>query len=330
MERVFERRVSEKNAKMRLDQYLVISGIGLTRSQVGQLIRQGKVLVNGQPTKPGYRVRAGDHIVARFEVPEKLEIIAQEIPVPILYEDEDVVVVNKPVGMVVHPAKGNLQDTLINALLARYPNLPTTSDKTRPGIVHRLDKETSGIMVVAKSDRAVRSLARQMAEKTAKRIYWAVVWGALERASGVIEAPIGRHPIDRKRMAVTAFASKPAITEYRVLETFGPLATLVEVRLHTGRTHQIRVHFEYFEHPVVGDPTYGGRDPRKIFHVVPSSLRDHVRNILHLIDRQALHAKKLIFRHPKDGQWIELEAPLPEDLEQLLGYLRSLRWGSSA
>ncbi len=322
MHKRFERVVSEKNARMRLDQYLVISGIGLTRSQVDQLIKSGKVWVNGQPApKPGYRVKAGDHIVAEFEVRDKLEIRPQEIPVPIVYEDEDVVVINKPAGMVVHPAKGNLEGTLINALLARYPALPTTSDKTRPGVVHRLDKETSGVMVVAKTDRAVRSLARQMAEKVARRVYLAVVWGNLERTEGVIEAPIGRHPIDRKRMAVTPFASKPAITEYRVLRRFGLLATSVEVSLKTGRTHQIRVHFEYLGHPVVGDPTYGGRDPRKIFHQVPSRYREQVREILQIMPRQALHAWRLRFRHPRDGSWVEVEAPLPEDLQRLLDYL---------
>ncbi len=324
MERTFERTVAPKSAGMRLDQYLVVSGIGLTRSQVGQLIKEGKVLVNNKKSKPGYKIKPGDKVFARFEVQEKLEIIAQEIPVPVLYEDEDIVVVNKPVGMVVHPAKGNLKDTLINALLARYPNLPTTSDKTRPGIVHRLDKETSGVLVVAKTDRAVRSLARQISERTAKRIYWAIVWGTLEKQSGVIEAPIGRHPIDRKRMAVTAFSSKPAITEFKVIKRYSDVATFIEVSLQTGRTHQIRVHFEYIGHPVVGDPTYGGRDPRKIFHVVPSKKREIVKDILHRISRQALHARCIIFKHPKNQRQIEVEAPLPEDMESVIEYLETL------
>lgn len=324
MERTFERTVAPKSAGMRLDQYLVASGIGLTRSQVGQLIKEGKVLVNDQKSKPGYKVKPGDRIFAKFEIQEKLEIVAQDIPVPILYEDEDIVVVNKPVGMVVHPAKGNLKDTLINALLARYPDLPTTSDKIRPGIVHRLDKETSGVLVVAKTDRAVRSLARQISERTAKRIYWAIVWGSLEKSSGVIEAPIGRHPIDRKRMAVTAFSSKPAITQYKTIKRYSDVATLLEVSLQTGRTHQIRVHLEFVGHPVVGDPIYGGRDARKIFHVVSSKKREIVKTILQKISRQALHARCIIFKHPKKQTQVEIEAPLPDDMQDVIEYLETL------
>ncbi len=320
--REFERVVSKKMEGTRLDHYLVKSGIGLTRSQVGKLIKKGQVLVNDKPSKPGYRVKEGDHIYARFEVQESYEVIPEEIELDIIYEDDDVLVINKPAGMVTHPARGNLTGTLINAIMWRIKNLPDMGDRMRPGVVHRLDKDTSGVMVVAKSERAVRSLARQIEVKTAKRIYWAIIWGVPPYDSSVIEAPIGRHVIDRKRMAVTPFHSRPAITEYRVLEKYGKLASLVEVSLKTGRTHQIRVHFEHFGHPVVGDPTYSGRETRKIFNVVPPDYVEHVRNMLKLIDRQALHARRLSFKHPATGHTVEFEAPLPEDFKNLLDYLR--------
>jgi 23S rRNA pseudouridine1911/1915/1917 synthase len=224
---------------------------------------------------------------------------------------------------VVHPAKGNVQGTVINALLGRY-RLPKTSNKTRPGIVHRIDKDTTGLMVVAKTDTAVRSLGRQMEEKKAKRTYLAVVWGSVPQDAGEIQAPIGRHSIDRKRMAVTPFKSRQAWTNYRVAEQFGKLATLVEVKLRTGRTHQIRVHFEYLGYPVVGDKVYSGQKTRKILSKVPPELAEHVGKILEIIDRQALHAYRLAFVHPRHGAEVELEAPLPEDMANLLDYLRSI------
>ena len=321
--RIFERVVSKKMEGTRLDIYLVKSGIGITRSQVGKLIKKGVVLVNGKPSRPGYRVKAGDHIYAEIEFQESFEVIPEKIELDIIYEDEDIIVVNKPPGMVTHPARGNLTGTLINAILWRIKNLPDMGDRSRPGVVHRLDKDTSGVMVVAKSERAVRSLARQIEIKEAKRIYWAILWGVPPLDSSTIEAPIGRNAIDRKKMAVTPFHSKPAITEYRILEKFGRVASLVEVSLKTGRTHQIRVHFEYFGYPVVGDPTYSGRETRKIFNVVPPNCVDHVKEMLKLIDRQALHAKRLSFKHPATGQPVEFEAPIPEDFQNLLDYLRS-------
>ena len=328
MEKIFEREVSAKSEGKRLDQYLVASGIGLSRSQVQNLIKQGKVFVNGIPQKkPSYRIKRGDKIFLKYEIEEKKVIIAQDIPIPIIYEDEDIVVVDKPLGMVVHPAAGHFEGTLVNALLYRYgANLPQPDGKDgkiRPGIVHRLDKETTGLLVVAKNDMAIRSLAKQMEEKTAKRIYWAVVWGVLPKKQGKIEAPIGRHPVDRKKMTVTPFNSKYALTEYKVLETFDEIATLVEVELKTGRTHQIRVHFEYLGYPIIGDPTYSGRKINKIFKVVPSKYKQQVAKILEIIKRQALHAKKLSIIHPRTGKRVTFETDLPEDINSLLDFLRS-------
>jgi 23S rRNA pseudouridine1911/1915/1917 synthase len=323
MEKVFEREVSEKMRGTRLDQYLVSGGIGISRNQAEKLIREGVVRVNDAPSKPSYKVKPGDRIFAKFMVDEKPEVVVQDFPIPIVYEDDDVVVINKPADMVVHPAKGNVKNTVINALLGRY-RLPSTGNKARPGIVHRIDKDTTGLMVVAKTDTAVRSLGRQMEEKKAKRTYLTAVWGSLPQEEGEIQAPIGRHSIDRKRMAVTPFRSKPAWTDYKVMERFERLATLVQVKLRTGRTHQIRVHFEYLGYPVIGDKVYSGRTTRKILQKVPPEHAEHVGKILEIMERQALHAHRLAFIHPRKGVPLEVEAPIPEDLSNLITYLRGI------
>ena len=331
MEKVFERTVQPVKSGTRLDVYLVESGIGLSRSRVSELIKGGNVTIDGKVVKkPSHRVRAGEHIVVRYEIPEEAELIPQEdIEIDILYEDSEIIVINKPPGLVVHPAKGHFTGTVVNALLKKITHIGGESDRLRPGIVHRLDKETSGVMVIAKTERAVRSLSRQIMERSMRREYRAIVWGTTIPDRGTVDAPIGRHPVDRKRMAVTPFNSKPAITHYTVLKKFSPVATLLQLKLDTGRTHQIRVHMEYIGHPVVGDPTYSGRDSRKIFRVVPSEYADQVSGILKLIDRQALHAFRLTFIHPTKDVEVQFEAPLPEDMRRVVEYLESLKSISS-
>ena len=225
--------------------------------------------------------------------------------------------------MVVHPARGNYEGTLINALLARYRDLPRTGDKTRPGVVHRLDKDTTGLLVVAKTDVALRSLGRQMELKTARRIYLAVVWGSVPLDKGMVDAPIGRHPIDRKRMAVTPFRSRHAVTEYRVIRRYGRLATLLEVSLRTGRTHQIRVHMSHLGHPVFGDPKYGGRTKR--LGGLPPRERRRAEELLDIVPRQALHSEVLGFVHPVTGGYMEFRAEPPEDMRKLF---EELGWGT--
>ena len=323
-QREFRRKVAEKQKGMRLDLYMFRSGMGLSRSQVENLIKAGRVKVNGTAvTRPGYKVKAGDEIEATYELPEPFELLPEtREDLPIVYEDNDLIVLNKPPGVVVHPARGNTTGTIVNALLGRLEGLPETGDRTRPGVVHRLDKDTSGLLVVAKSQRGVRSLARQISTKEARRIYLAVVWGRLPTREGEVDAPVGRHTIDRKRMAVTPFHSKPAITMFRVKEEFARVASLLELELLTGRTHQIRVHMEHYGHPVVGDPVYSGRETRKIFRTVPPEEREKVAGCLEIMGRQALHAARLIITHPARNYRMEFQAPLPGDMERLLEYLR--------
>jgi 23S rRNA pseudouridine1911/1915/1917 synthase len=297
----------------RLDRYVTRQLPTHSRTYVRQLIDEQQILVDGRPTKAGYRLRAGDHISVSCPPPKPSGLLPEPIWLDILYEDAYLLVVNKAAGMVVHPGPGNASGTLVNALLAHCTQLSGIGGIERPGIVHRLDKDTSGAMVVAKDDATHRSLARLFADRQVKKQYVAIVQGMMHDASGVIDAPIGRHPVHRQQMSTQTRMGRQAITAFRVLERFG-LYSLVELRPRTGRTHQIRVHMAAIGHPLLGDPTYG-HSPR----VQP---RSPLSQQLAWFRRQALHAWELGFVHPASGAWLDCRAPLPADLEQVLAILR--------
>lgn len=287
----------------RLDVFIVNRNSEFSRSHIQKRITEGAITINGKPVKANYKLRSGDNIVMRIPEAQPIEIIPEAIPLDILYEDQDVIVINKARGMVVHPAAGHYSGTLVNALLYHCRDLSGINGEIRPGIVHRLDKDTSGVMIAAKNDAAHISLAEQIKNKTATRKYLAIVHGNIKEESGIIEGSIGRHPTDRKKMAIVSAGGKEAVTEFRVLERFGN-ATLVECSLRTGRTHQIRVHMTYIGHPLLGDPKYCRQ------------------KTLFKIKGQALHSKTLTFSHPTTGQEMCFQAALPEDMEKILKNLR--------
>ena len=289
-----------KEAGNRLDKSLA-DLTELSRSQANEAIKAGTVLVNGKPVKAKYAVKEGDVITYVLPEEEVLEYKAEDIPLEIIYEDADVAVVNKPQAMVVHPSAGHTSGTLVNALMYHVKDLSSINGVVRPGIVHRIDKDTSGLLMIAKNDKAHNALAAELKDKKSLRKYVAIVHGNLPNDRGVIEAPIGRSDKDRKKQAVTA-KGKPAVTRFTVLERFGNY-TLVELQLETGRTHQIRVHMAYIGHPVAGDPLYG---PRK-------TLKGH---------GQFLHAKTLGFTHPMTGELVEFTAEEPAIFKETLETLR--------
>lgn len=291
--------VDEGSAGKRLDVFLAGEIEELTRSYIQKLITEGMAAVNGEAARASYRVRAGDLVILQVPEPEGLEVKAEPIPLDIYYEDADVIVVNKPRGMVVHPAEGNYSGTLVNALLYHCRDLSGINGVMRPGIVHRLDKDTSGLIMVAKNDAAHLSLAQQLKDRLVTRRYLALVHGRVKEQAGVVDAPVGRDPRDRKKMAVVEKNAKHAVTNYHVLRRFNDY-TYLELKLETGRTHQIRVHMAYIGHPVVGDPKYGPARP-------------HFG-----LDGQFLHAAVLGFKHPRTGEYLEFEAPLPEVLQKIL------------
>lgn len=288
---------------IRIDSYLTKIIDGVSRSYIQKLIKEGRVLVNDNEIKARYIVNAGDHISVNFPPKKEEKPVPENLHLDIIYEDEYIAIVNKPAGMVVHPAPGNESNTLVNALLFHIDKLYTGNDIKRPGIVHRLDKDTSGIMVVAKDEIAYNSLIQQFKNRSVKRIYLALVHGILDRDQGTIIAPIGRHPVDRKKMAVVNENSKEAITKFKVVERFDKY-TLVMASLITGRTHQIRVHMAYIKHPIVGEKLYSRR--KNDFG----------------IKTQLLHAYKLGLIHPNSGDYMEFKAELPKDFKELLTSLR--------
>lgn len=292
-----------EDAGTRADVFLAAK-LGVSRSNMQKLLEDGRVKRGEKIIKANYKVRAGEMFVVDIPEPEPIEAVPENIPLDIIYEDDDVVVLNKARGMVVHPAPGNYTGTLVNALLYHCSNLSGINSAIRPGIVHRLDKDTSGIMIVAKNDAAHISLSQQIQSKTAVRTYLAVVRGNIKTDSGTIETQIARDKTDRKKMTVVKEGGRDAITDYEVLERFGKY-TLVRCKLRTGRTHQIRVHMEYLGYPLVGDPKYS---PMK----TPFGIRG-----------QALHSHTLEFTHPRTGERMKFEAPLPEDMHKIITRLHN-------
>ncbi len=308
----------------RLDQAVTRLADDLSRAAVQRLIAEGLCRLNGETPKRADRVAAGDRVVLTILPPTPTDVTPEPIPLDVVYEDAHLIVVNKPSGMVVHPAVGSPCGTLVNALLAHCTDLSGIGGELRPGIVHRLDKETSGLLVAAKSDAAHRDLARQIAERSAKRTYWALVWGQPSPPEGRVAAPIARHPRQRQMMAVVP-GGREAATHYRVQQAFrvgppggrhGSVASLLELDLETGRTHQIRVHMSHLGHPVLGDPVYGRQ------RALPQSASPALREALRGLRGQALHARRLQFVHPITGEPMALEAEPPEDFMRVLEALR--------
>jgi len=285
--------------------------IGCSRSMSANFIRDGQIRVQNEIKKPGYRVKAGDVISGCIPAPEPIACEPEAIALNILHEDDEIVVVSKPAGMVVHPAPGHLSGTLVNAILYHCPKLEGIGGKIRPGIVHRLDKDTSGILVVAKTAAAQAHLSAQFKDRTLQKTYLALVLGRMKTSSGVIDLPIGRHPVDRKKMSVQSKRNRDARTLWRVKELFDATSFL-EIEIKTGRTHQIRVHCASMQHPVVGDVVYGYRNS------------DHLPDVLKTVSRQMLHAWRMAFTHPATGEKIDLESPIPEDMLQVLNRLRMM------
>jgi len=299
----FEYVALAQDAKERLDKVLVKVMPGTSRNRIAQLIDFGYVLVNDEETKRNFKVKENDVITADFPETEDLDVVAEKMDLDIVYEDSDLLVINKPKGLVVHPGAGNPNHTLVNGLLYHCQDLSGINGIARPGIVHRIDKDTSGCLVVAKNDLAHQVLSNQLAKHTLKRTYWALIHGIMEHNTGRIEAPIGRDKSDRQKMTVTAINAKPAVTHFKVLERFKNM-TLVECQLETGRTHQIRVHFQYIGFPLVGDQKYG----------LTKTLDT---------DGQVLHALAIDFVHPTTQNPMHFEAPLPAYFTDLLTKLRN-------
>jgi 23S rRNA pseudouridine1911/1915/1917 synthase len=308
----------------RLDRFLARAQTDLSRSRLQAFILEGRVRVNGAPARASQRLHEGDQV--EVELPDPAvsgPLEAEAWPLSVVWEDEDVLVLDKPAGLVVHPGAGVERGTLVNALLHHAPGIRSVGGAVRPGIVHRLDRDTSGLMVVAKTGRAHRALVEAIKRREVRRIYLALVWGDPRGDRGEIELPVGRDPRHRKRMAVVEHGGRPALTRWTAEERFG-VATLLRVRLETGRTHQIRVHLASARHPVVGDPVYGGRPKRQLS--IDARERSIAADLLTCLPRQALHACELSFAHPVTGESRTFESPLPGDFARALALLRAGAW----
>ncbi len=299
----------------RLDSFLARAVDDLTRSAAQRLIDEGMVTVDGTASKPSLKLKGGERVIVSIPPPLPAEPAAEQIPLEILYEDSDLIVVNKPAGMVVHPGAGTGSGTLVNALLGHCRDLSGIGGQVRPGIVHRIDKDTSGVLVVAKNDRTHVALAHQFKEHTVKRVYLALVFGSPKADKGRIESVIGRHPSERTKMSGRARHGKHAVTHWQTVCRY-PGLTLLRLKLETGRTHQIRVHLSEAGHPLVGDQVYGGGGRL-------AAIRDpELRRLIRELGRQALHAKVLGFVHPSTGEYLEFDTELPEDMARIIEYLQ--------
>ncbi|MGI6294717.1 MAG: RluA family pseudouridine synthase [Armatimonadota bacterium] len=316
--------VDDKHSGERLDLYLVEQMPEMSRSYIQKLIAKAHATVNGTAVRAGYKVQAGDQVKVIVPPPEPADIQPEQIPLDVVYEDEQIIVINKPKSMTVHPAPGSRTGTLVNAVVAYTDDLSGIGGTERPGIVHRLDKNTSGLLVVAKTDVAHSSLQSQIQNRTAERRYLALVWGTTKFNEAVVDAPIGRHPTDRQKQAVIKdtdrYTAREAVTQLKVLQRFEGF-TLLEAKLDTGRTHQIRVHCSFIGHPVVGDPTYGGTK-RPIPSAYSKLDQRELSALLDALQGQALHAFALSFDHPTTGKRLSFEAPLPPDIAHLLDWLK--------
>lgn len=309
---------------LRIDKYLMNFVENATRNKIQAAAKNGSIFVNGVPIKSNYKVKPHDKIRVLFtHPPHENLLVGEDIPLDVVYEDDTLLVVNKPAGIVVHPGHGNYSGTLINALIFRFENLPNNSSE-RPGLVHRIDKDTSGLLVIAKTEQAMTHLSLQFAEKTSEREYVAIVWGNVEEEEGTVEGNIGRHPKNRLQNTVflddDADKGKPAVTHYKVIERLG-YVTLVSCKLETGRTHQIRVHMKHIGHTLFNDERYGGEKVLK--GTTFTKYKQFVDNCFKVLPRQALHAKTLGFVHPKTGKFMSFDTPIPEDMVQCIEKWRS-------
>jgi len=315
MERAFSFLVSKTDGGKRFDHFLQQQNLSLSRSRIKQLIDAGRFLVNDRHVKPGAKLKPGDRIRGSVPAPRPLEAKSEDIPLHILHEDAHIILVNKPAGMVVHPAPGNYSGTLVNALLFHCRDLSGINGVLRPGIVHRLDRFTSGVMVAAKNDLAHESLVKQFKNRSVEKRYLAVVHGHLPEPEGLVETSVGRHPTKRTMISIHTRSPRQATTRWRVLEELRHF-TLLEIFPKTGRTHQIRVHLSSIGHSILGDPVYGrGKHPRRIEEPV-------VRMVAEKLQRQALHASDLKFLHPESGEPVAFHAPLADDMEKIIESLR--------